>query len=392
MSSERRQKTKARLTINLHLPFGVSSITLDGLSPHLKITALKTRIEQDVGILSEMYHLTYIDAAPLEDHTSLQYHDVINGATVTLRPWRIWSELCKSAYVGNAKECLSCSAFSEDSKWSRHCAWCALYVAAHRGHYSLVAKLLETKLPAINSQSPCGWTALHAAARMGQWKVLCILVDKGADIRISDSDSMTAFDLSRKHAHKKCEQSLNFCQWNLQKHQIVKERKEDYDAAKARTNATRQAHQYRDSTLSTWFKGSHGQMYMEHIPNLVSVGEVQKFERERKLIKDAREKHTSRLSHSLPSIKSTSLCVTTTADSAKQTTLPSPSESDLEEEIGRKLDFKYGWFDPLRAQQLIPPTHDVLTYANPSSCQLRPRSVLNPGGYTTKLHHSGNKV
>ena len=381
-------KTKGRLTIHLELPFGATVQTLHGLSPRMKISALKTRIEQDVGILQEMYHLTYLDAAALEGHTSLQHHDVVNGATITLRPWRIWSELLKSAYAGDTKECLSLPVFSEDSKWSRHCAWCILYVAAHKGHYSLVAKLLETKLPAINLQSPCEWTALHAAARMGQWKALCVLVDNGADVRIGDCEGMTAFDLARKHAHKKCEQSLNFCQWNLQKHKIVQERKDDYDATKARTNATRQAHQYRDSTLSTWYRGSHGQLYMVQTPNLISVGDVIKFESARKH-KDTREKHVSRLGYSLPSIKSTSR-VATAVDSSS---LPSPTESELEQERGKKLDFKYGWFDPLRAQEFIPPTHDVLSYANPSSCHLRPRSLLNPDGYRTpltKFHYSGN--
>ena len=346
-----RSLKRQSLRLFVQLPFEWPPIAVDRLSSSDTISALKRRLEHDVGLLQEMYHLSYLDAAPMDDHTSLAEHDVVSGGTLQVRPWRMWGDLLSAAYLGDEKECFDLSMdLRGTSEWNRHCAWCALYIAAHRGHYSLVTKLIEKTSVPINAQSPSGHTALHAAARMGQWKALCILVDHGADVRILDSNKQSAFDLARKHGHKKCEDSLNFCQWNLQKDKTVKERRFDYDADRARQNASRQAHMFRDSTMTTWLGGARGNLYMAHVPNPVTVHDVFKHRRERK----ERE--------SLPQV--------------------GDERTDTEE----KLDFNYGWFDSLRAQQLIPPTKHVLTYADPSSCHLRPRSLLNPGGYKTQLY------
>lgn len=400
-NAAKRQIKGTRLDVILALPFAhCASRKLSDLPHRARLSSVKTRIERDVGILPDMYYLTYLDSAPLDESLSLRDHDVVSGATLRVRPWRTWYDLLESAYLGKTQECLSGSMdVCGPSEWSRHCAWAALFVASHRGHYGLAAKLLESTRVGINRQSSRGWTALHAAARTGQWKALCVLVDNGADVRIRDKDGMSAFDLARSYGNKKCEQSLNFCQWNLQKHRIVRERKTDYDARKARMNASRRAHQFRDSTVKTWREGSLGRVYMMQTPNSVGVGDVARFEREKKASK-LRESdlgwrkellvdqtRTTRPTNLLPSLNSASPFLTHGTTSPSTTPkFPSHSAGTPEvrdKELGEKLDFNYGWFDPLRAQQLIPPTHDVITYSNPSSCQLRPKSLLNPEGYTT---------
>ena len=349
-----RSRKKQQLRLHIQLPFEAPKVSLDNLFTSNRVSAVKCRLEQDVGILQEMYHLSYLDTAPMEDDTTLADHDVINGGTLQVRPWRMWADLLSAAWKGDVDECFSISMdLTGSTEWSRHCAWCALYIASHRGHYTLVAKLIEKTSIPVNSQSESGWTVLHAAARMGQWKALCILLDHGADVRLLDSNGQSAFDLARKHGHKKCEHSLNFCQWNLQKDKIVKERRYDYDADRTRQNASRQAHLFRDSTLTTWLSGPRGNLYMTHIPNTVTVHQVSRHRKERK------ERET------LPEIK-----------------VAGEERSSAQE----KLEFDYGWFDSLRAQQLIPPTQHVLTYANPSSCHLRPRSLLNPEGFKTQLY------
>ena len=175
-----------------------------------------------------------------------------------------------------------------------------------------------------------------------------------------DRRGRTALDLAHNSGHKKCEQSLSFCEWNLQKHSIVEQRKLEYDAGKERDAGTRQAHQHTDSKQTMWLKGPQGQMYMMHVPNPVSVQEVARFK----------------------------------AKSSQATgTRPSPTERDKEETEGK---FDYSWFDPLRAQQLVPSTHHILTYSNPSSSHLQPRPLLNPGGYTqppsSKDHNPSQKL
>ena len=352
--SRSRSRRKHQLRLYVQLPFEWPRVTVDDLRASDKVAKVKCRLEQDVGILQEMYHLSYLDTAPMEDGSSLSEHDVINGATLQLRPWRMWADLMSAAFFGDAEECFGLSMkLTGTCEWNRHCAWCALYIASHRGHYNLVAKLIEKTSIPMNAQSDSGWTALHAAARMGQWKVVCVLVDHGADVRVLDSSGQSAFDLARKHGHKRCEHSLNFCQWNLQKDKIVKERKFDYEAKKARQTASRQAHLFRDSAVTTWLGGARGNLYMAHVPNPVTVHEVSRDKLERK----ARE--------TLPEIK---------------------HAGEERESAQEKLEFNYGWFDSLRAQQLIPPTKHVLTYSDPSSCYLRPRSLLNPEGYKTQLY------
>ncbi|XP_064393433.1 uncharacterized protein LOC135340937 [Halichondria panicea] len=358
MSAKVKKKgSRPIFKIYIQLPFGSARPCLQEISGQTKIKSLKNRLDKDFGLLPEMYHLSYLDAAPLEEDTCISRHDVITGATLTLTPWRIWEDLLKAAYLGNISDCFECSVnITGQSSWSKYCAWTALYIASHQGHHILVAKLLERTHLAINTTSPYGRTALHAAAKGGHWKTLCVLLDNGADVRIKDDDNKTAFDLSRKYSHKKCEHSLNFCQWNLQKHHIVRERELDYDAGNARRKAGREAHMYADSTHSPGLRGTQGQIYMYQTPNPVSVKHVQDFEEKDK-----------------------------TSIQKPPVTLESESGD------GGKLDFNYGWFDPLRAQQLIPSTHDVITYSDPSSCQLRPKSIVNPGGYTSRSKKSAGK-
>lgn len=344
------KKKSGIFKIYVQLPFESIRLCLQGISGTTTIRTLKTKLDKDYGLLPEMYHLSYLDASPLDDASCLCSHDVISGATLTFTPWRAWRELLEAAYVGNVEHCFECSAnIAGNSSWNRYCAWVALYTAAHQGHHTLVAKLIERTGLGINATGSGGRTALHAAARTGSWKTLCVLVDNGADVRIKDNDNLTAFDLSRKHGHKKCEHSLNFCQWNLQKHHITQERKHDYNAENARQNASREAHMYTDSMLAPGLKGTQGQVYLFQTPNPVSVKHVQESQK----VKLNRE------------VKKPAIVI---------------SKSGR----GGKLEFNYGWFDPLRAQQFIPPTHDVLTYSNPASCFLRPKSLLNPGGYTVK--------
>ena len=370
-SGKRSSKHLVDIHIQIMMDNDVSATrTLHSLNTSTKISALKTTIEKDVGILQEMYMLTYLDASPLEDDSTLKEHFVVNGATFVLRPWRMWQELLHLTYKGYTDRCLACMNITGTSEWNKHCAWVALYISSHRGHYTLVAKILKKTKAAVNAQSPCGWTSLHAAARTGQWKVICVLVDNGANVRLKDNKQFTAFDLAREYGHKKCENSLNFCQWNLQKHYVVEERSKEYDADKARMIAERQAHLHKDSTLATWLRGTQGQLYMTQIQNPVSMKTVNEFRQ---------EKIKSKVQFPEVSTSYESISKPTTADSHSK----SRSLHDNGFSSEDRFDFNYGWFDCLRAQQLIPSTNDILTYANPSSNELRPRSLLNPLGFTT---------
>ena len=326
---------------------------LDYVDLQATVMKIKVQIEKDLGIVRDLYYLSYLDDAPLLETSKLCDHDVVERASLRIKVWKLWTKLLQAAMLGNISDCFSSSIdIMGSSEWSKYCAWTILYTAAHRGHHNLVAELLRRTQLAINKKTDSGWTSLHAAARMGRWKVLCMLVDNGAHVKIENDDGETAFDLSRKYRHKKCENSLNFCQWNLQKHRIVQERKLDYDAANERRCCSRQAYQTVDSTHKINFRGPCQQIYQPYISNPVGVAKVRDFERERPRMELTKAKLQVKL-----------------------------EEEERESDAGGKLEFAYGWFDGLRAQQLIPSTRDIIRYSDPSSCQLWPRSLVNPGGY-----------
>ena len=389
-----RAAAKHTIAVSLELPFDTQSCTgpmvsaLRDLSPALLVSALKERIEQEIGLLPETYHLSYLDAAPMEEDKSLRDLDVIDGAVLRVKTWRIWAEIVRTSYLSQIEDCLAALRGIKDDSWRNHAAWCSLYTAVHRGLCMFVNRILQEPkwtVP-VNAQSPSGWTLLHVAARKGQWKVLCVLLDQGGDVRIMDKRRMSAYDIARKFGEKKCQMSLNFCQWSLQKHKITEERRDDYDAIKYRRSAVRQAHQFRDSTLTTWLRGNHGQLYMVHTPNPISLGEVSRFEQSRSAkAKKAATTDSSEVEKKSPIptvvITRASIC----AERPTSYQVPKPRSQEYDKH-GAKLDFNYGWFDPLRSQQFIPSTYDVLRYSDPSSSFLRPRSILNPHGYQTKSH------
>ena len=153
------------------------------------------------------------------------------------------------------------------------------------------------------------------------------------------SDGRVAAELARTYGHKKCEQSLQFCKWNIEKYETVRERR-PVCSSRERDTASRRAHQFADSKTRLWLSGPRGTEYMLHTPNPVPLSQCKAM--------PCRDPASNRVS-----------------------TQTQPSK------------FDYGWFDPLRAQQLVPSTHHVLTYSDPSSTALQPRSLLNPQGYKT---------
>ena len=181
--------TSAKLRLQVELPNGIR-MTLCRLKPSSSVALLKTRLEQEVALLPHTYHLTYLDACPMEHGGTLHEQNLADGALLKAVAWRLWRELVVAALLGDAKRCceeLRTMAARGDQQWGDYCAWCAMYMAAHSGHYVLLSELFkERPALAVNGQSPSGWTALHAAAAMGRWKALCVLLDHGADVRLKD--------------------------------------------------------------------------------------------------------------------------------------------------------------------------------------------------------------
>ena len=178
-----------KLWAQIELPGG-SWLKLRGLKQCTSVATLKDRIEQQAGILSHTYSLTYLDTSPLENGKTLRELNVVDGGTLKVVAWRLWHEVVVATLRGDVKICpeeLRALGKRGDVGWRDHCGWCTVYTAAHCGHYTLLCDLLkEWPTVNINEQSSNGWTALHAAARMGQWKALCVLINNGADVLIKN--------------------------------------------------------------------------------------------------------------------------------------------------------------------------------------------------------------
>ena len=256
-------------SIRIVLPHG-EVLDLHNVDNSLKLSEVKVLIEHDLGIPTEVYRLSYLDKADLLSHCTLAQHEIVPRARVNLRPWKMWESVLALAFSGLISE-LDEAKLTGDDEQSKYKAFLALFIAAHRGHCRLVEKLLRLTNVDINTQTKTKWTALHAAARTNQWRCLCILIDKGADIMLTDNQGKTALDLTKLYGAKKCEQSLNFCSWNLQKYNQVDRWEKDFTPYKLRDLNMRLAHQTIDSSNPAWMKGNFQTRYLAVRDNAVSV-------------------------------------------------------------------------------------------------------------------------
>ena len=172
--------------------------------------------------------------------------------------------------------------------------------------------------------------------------------------------------MAHSSGHRKCEHSLRFCEWNIKKYDIVRQRAHDYDAGKERTAAARRAHQYADSTHTVWLSGPQGTEYMVHTPNPVSVKKVDEF-RTKKTKASKRQQSVDTAQAELPSLN----------------TSKPPGKGMLRPECraSERAVFNYGWFDKERAQQLA---YHILTYSDLLSSHLQPHPLISQGSPDSK--------
>ena len=256
-------------SIRIVLPQG-EVLELNNVHNSLKVREVKCMIEYDLGIPTELYRLSYLDKADLLDHCTVAQHEIVPRARVNLRPWKMWESVLTHAFTGLMPE-LEEYNVTEGDEQSKFRAFMALLIAAHRGHSRLLDRILRLTQVDINAVTRTNWSALHAAARANQWRCLCILIDNGADIMLTDSQGKTALDLSRIHGAKKCEQSLNFCSWNLQKYNQVDRWKKDYTPYKTRDICYRLAHQAMDSRNPAMLKGKLQTKYIAVCENQMPI-------------------------------------------------------------------------------------------------------------------------
>ncbi|XP_062501021.1 uncharacterized protein LOC134178212 isoform X2 [Corticium candelabrum] len=355
---------KRRFRIKLRLPTD-DIVEMTSLSPNTSVFSVKLSIEKEFGVPCFLQRLSYLDSVDLSETSNLQQNDVVSGGTIRLRTWNNWHSLVCAALTGDIRDLLNCGGELETTDWDKKRIWTLLYLAAFYGRFEVVLQVIENRSVNVNKISQSGRTALHAAAYRGNWKCLCALLEKGADITITDNDGYTALDLAKigsSETCKDCEKSLTFCSWNLQKNKMIRRNKYNKLSQKIlRYEGERQAHLFADSTLQTWYTGEYAQMYVSQTPNPVSLPSKKK------------PVWMKRAGSSLPPLKCDSQPTTTQSTLSQTESATSPrasrsSDRDMESGLDdsdneQKQMGDQEWFDPVRAREIVPTGPDLIAYS-----------------------------
>ncbi|XP_033110010.1 uncharacterized protein LOC117111224 [Anneissia japonica] len=255
---------------DLQLKFFTGEIyPLTDIFNDMKIKDLKAVMEFVSGVPSYLQRPSYLDDADLMDDSNVRHHDIVAGGTIYLDVWNTWKVLIKAAAEGNIDQVMKLGVTSEiefktpssirmnekaKQVWIAERAFVALCIAAHRGHVSLVQKLIDGGAD-VHAKTPLGRTALHIAAAQGKNNAVEVLLSNGAKIDSPDNEGKNPLVLAGLWGHKSCERQIFLFQWQ-QRAALQKSH---------HSEAGRMAHQMYDSTLQTWMKGDHKKLYMAQI-------------------------------------------------------------------------------------------------------------------------------
>ncbi|XP_039174399.1 ankyrin repeat domain-containing protein 60 isoform X1 [Crotalus tigris] len=195
----------------------------------LSIGKLKGRLELFVGIPVNFQRIQYLDEADLDDESTLRKHEIVPGATLTMRVWPedSWGQLVAAAASGKIKRLQTVgvtqtSSFStansklmtEETRndWLAHRAFVALFMTAHRGHTRAMEFLLQHGAD-VKLKTPLGRTALHVAVTSGQVECISTLLEYGARASDEDNEGHNAVQLARLWKQRESERRLFRHRW-----------------------------------------------------------------------------------------------------------------------------------------------------------------------------------
>ncbi|XP_056673258.1 ankyrin repeat domain-containing protein 60 [Monodelphis domestica] len=178
------------------------------------VRELREELDLVSGIPYHFQRVCYLDQGVLMDDSTLGFHDVVPGGTLSMYIWPQdgWKELVFAAVEGDTSK-LSCLGVTEDSlyrtphslllkakklkEWIDDRAFVALYITAHRGHSEALRFLLANGTN-CQGRTPLGRTALHAAAATGQITTINLLLDYGALLSDKDFKGETVAEIARR--------------------------------------------------------------------------------------------------------------------------------------------------------------------------------------------------
>lgn len=237
---------------------------LKNVHAEMKIRELKCYAELVVGIPYNLQRLQYLDEGDMLDDSDLRHNDVVAGATINLKLWRMWDTLVAAVCRGSVdqvlnegvvveKEWESLDPLSYRNKVSiaKDRASVALFIAAHRGRNNLIRSLIENGEADVNMKSPFGRTPLHAASSQGHSNAIDLMLEKGASMDEVDVQGKSALMVASQWGFKDSERHLFLFQWQTRAAK-TKHRK---------PSKTLMMHQQFDSSYPTWLKGTYAQIY-----------------------------------------------------------------------------------------------------------------------------------
>nr|XP_039255911.1 ankyrin repeat domain-containing protein 60-like [Styela clava]XP_039255913.1 ankyrin repeat domain-containing protein 60-like [Styela clava]XP_039255914.1 ankyrin repeat domain-containing protein 60-like [Styela clava] len=247
--------------------------TVKNVTVQMTVETLKVNLEIIAGIPKPLQRLMYLDEGDMEDNSTLQHHDIVSGAKITMKIWRTWMHLIQACVKGELREVMKLGV-TPDSEYQdpnsnfmgkeRRIDWfferqsVALYVSAHRGRVDIMKKLIS-KGADVSKATKCGRTALHVAAASGQDACVDLLLSYGAGelIKSEDNFGKTPLLLASEWGHKSSERRLFLFQWQVRASQMK--------ADVSKSDKDLMAHQMFDSSLKTHLQGCQSQLYFSNV-------------------------------------------------------------------------------------------------------------------------------
>lgn len=267
MSTFRKTKKGLKIAsfdIFIYIASAGEKFLLKKVHPEMKIKELKCYAELVVGIPYNLQRLQYLDEGDMLDDSDLRHNDVVSGATINLKLWRIWDTLvaavCRGAVdqvllegveVDKAWESLDPVSYRNKVSLAKERASVALFIAAHRGHTNLIRILTDNTDADVNMKTPFGRTPLHAASSQGHSNAIDLMLEKGASMDEIDVQGKSALMVASQWGFKDSERHLFLFQWQTRAAK-TKHRK---------PSKTLMMHQQFDSAYPTWLKGQYAQVY-----------------------------------------------------------------------------------------------------------------------------------
>ena len=236
--------------------------TIHQVTGATKIKDLKIHVELVAGIPYTLQRLHYLDQTDMVDTSDLRHNDIVSGATIDLKLWKMWENVVNVIVKGSLQEILSLG-LTLDKSWeklekalykhkvetAKEKLQVALFLAAHRNNTALLKTLLDLGAD-INYKTSMGRTALHMAASQGNSDCIDMMLDRGASIGIFDVQGKSPVDTANAWGKKDSERHLFLYQWQTRAAKVNPKKDQPL-----------MMHQKFDSSLPTWLRGDYGQIY-----------------------------------------------------------------------------------------------------------------------------------